>query len=298
MNSTSTEIIYEMAGSRRILSELTWMLNHLWLVGIGAEYAPRDPWKGSSYFGKASFNVGLPITVGVIEDRDWLLPCDVPGALTHFSSHDNRMASAAFFADFKAGLSLPLVPQLYIRPFLGLSYMYFKYEAWNGYLQYPSTPHFPDGEPVQPYPVWTPDIPKVPFTDGKGITYLQHWVILSPGAEIVFSVSRFSFFASVSISPVVFCYSVDIHHVRIPPFKYTGIMLGGFLFEPEGKISFKINEHLSLGSSIAFRLIRGTRGLLYGDLYEPSETVSIAFGDASGAAYQSLRGQAFLRFSF
>jgi outer membrane protease len=298
MDSTSFEIIYEAANSKRVLSELTWNLKPLWLAGISAEYAPRNPLKRRGYYGKLSFSVGFPVTVGVIEDRDWLLPSQIPGVLTHFSSHENRMAFAALFAETQGGISLPLTRRLMLRPFIGLSYMYFKYEAWNGYLQYPSTPHYPHGEPMQPYPEWTSNIPKEPFTDGKGITYLQHWLILTPGVELAAIVSRFSFSFSLSLSPLNFCYSADTHHARNPPFKYTSLIFGGFYFEPKGNIAFRITDHLSLGGSVSFRLIRGSRGFLTGEMYEASGTTKTSYGYATGAAYQSLYGQAFLRFSF
>jgi outer membrane protease len=90
LSGTSREIVYNGTHSRQYISELQWNMKPLWFIGVMTGYGPRDPLKKIAFFTELEIKVGIPAKTGSIEDRDWLTPVTTSGALTHFSSHDNK----------------------------------------------------------------------------------------------------------------------------------------------------------------------------------------------------------------
>jgi len=52
------------------LSQLLWDLKPLVYGGVGAVFAPRDPWTRSGFYLETGVSLGIPGRVGVMEDRD------------------------------------------------------------------------------------------------------------------------------------------------------------------------------------------------------------------------------------
>ncbi|MDR2142794.1 MAG: omptin family outer membrane protease [Treponema sp.] len=285
---TSYEIVYNFAGSSRYTSELQWKSTPLWFIGLAAEYGPVKPFVRPGFFGTLEIKLGMPGKTGVIEDRDWL----IPGALTHFSSHDNH-TKAAVFADLGGGFSVPLTGGLLLRLSLDVSYMYLKYEAHDGYIQYGLNNHKPD--PFKPYVSWDPKWAKVPI-NGLGMDYSQHWFIVGPGMGMVLRLWRFSLSFSLSIRPLAVCVDFDNHFLREPPFLVVGELFGGFFIEPKGGVSFALNEHCELAIKAAYRYIGETRGNATYYEYYSSGTKETEYADSAGAAYRAF--QAALTFTW
>ncbi|MDR0402292.1 MAG: omptin family outer membrane protease, partial [Treponema sp.] len=285
----SREIVYGGSLASNYLSEIQWNIRPLWFAGAAVEYAPKFGKNG--FFGTFEIKAGIPGKTGVIEDRDWLSPVTIPGALTHFSSHDN-FTRTAVLADIGGGIAVPLTASLVLRLSFDFSYMYYKYEAHNGYTQYHTNSSYP---PYTPYKPWAPGWPKVPM-NGLGMDYAQHWFIPRPGAKLVLRQGRFSLSASASISPFVFCFTVDNHYRRNPPFLVESELSGGFFIEPKGSVSFELNDRCEIGLTLAYRYIGETRGDAAYHEYESFGTVITRYANIAGAAYRAF--EAALMFSY
>ncbi|MDR2142742.1 MAG: omptin family outer membrane protease [Treponema sp.] len=285
---TSYEIVYDSSSSQRYLSELQWNIKPLLFAGLSAEFGPKNPLDKFSFFTGLEIKAGLPGKTGVMEDRDWLYPVTVPGSLTHFSSHENQ-GKAAFLADLGGGVSFPLGKMAALKISLDFSYMYFKHEAWNGYIQYGS-----NNTNTLPYVPWQADWPK---SDIPGLVadYTQHWFILSPAVALVVPGKRVSFSVSIAVSPAVACIAFDNHFRR--DFLTHERMFGGIFLEPEGNFFFSFSDSFGIGLSASYRYINGTRGDRY-DTDTKNETDTPWMKDIAGAGYRAFQGKAAFRLTF
>jgi outer membrane protease len=292
---TSYEIIYKAAGSSRYGSELQWNIKPLFFTGISAEYGPRDPFKKYAFFGRMNLKAGIPTDTGTIEDRDWLEPTTVPGSLTLFSSHENQ-TRIAILADLEGGLTLPVTRNLLVKFLLGITYMYFKYEAWNGYTQYGTNAHYPSQS--NPYTPWDPNWPKDYTLKGELIDYAQHWFVIRPGLELTLQLRQWFFGFTISVSPLAGCYAIDNHYMRTPPFQVKTDQFGGLFIEPKGDITFKLNKKISVGLSVSYRYIGETEGNLEMSEYYTAGTVTRNVNDIAGARYEAITGSIGVTYTF
>jgi outer membrane protease len=290
----SCEIVYASASSQRYLSELQWNIKPLFFAGLFAELVPRNPLDGFAFVAELEIKAGLPGKTGVIEDRDWFpnVP-SAPGALTHFSSHENH-TKAAFLADLAGGVSFPLGKTVVLKISLNFSYMYFKYEARNGYTQYGLNDHSTPPD----YVPFDSSFAKVPVS-GLGMDYTQHWFILSPAAVFVVPGKRVSFSFSIAASPAVACIAFDNHFRRNPPFLTHERMFGGIFFEPKGNFFFAFSDFFGIGLSVSYRYIDGTRGDRYDTKYYTENKIDEPWmRNIAGAGYRAFQGKAVFRFRF
>jgi outer membrane protease len=281
---TSYEIVYQYTGEKDYLSELQWNIKPLLFMGINLDFGLKNPMKKPGFFAGLGFKSALPMETGIMEDRDWMQPSTVPGALTHFSSHENH-TRAALFVNHDAGLSLPL-RKLVLKFHFNLDYMYFKWEALNGYTQY---------DPADSYPSipWNSGFPKIPFS-GTGIRYTQHWFLLSTGAGAEFPLGRFTFSASVIIG-LSNCIATDEHLSRDPPFKTTAYLSNGFAIKPKMGTFFSLSNRFDLGLFFGYLYIGETRG---GSLFEDTNGVQYFILDIEGARLKVFEGNLLLRYRF
>jgi outer membrane protease len=285
---TSYEIVYYHASSRRYLSELQWNMKPLFFAGLSAELGPRNPLNGFAFFAELEIKAGLPGETGVTEDRDWFpnVPT-APGALTHFSSHENR-TKAAFLADLGGGVSFPLGKISVLKIALNFSYMFFKHEAWDGYYQYGGNPTDING-PCVP---WQSDWKKN-YLYGLGMDYTQHWFILSPAVALVVPGKRVSFSLSLAASPAITCIAFDNHFLR--NLLTHERMFGGMFLETEGSFFFAFSGFFGIGLSASYRYIDGTRG----DRYDTENGIDTPWmRNIAGAGYRAFQGKATFRFTF
>jgi outer membrane protease len=286
--STSYEIIYIGTGSPDYTSELQWTTNPLLFAGLSVMYGPRNPLGRAGFFAGLEAKIGIPGTWGTVEDRDWLLP----GIQTHYSFHDNHTKTAVL-VDLEGGLSLPLLNRVFLRLHVGISYMFFDYEARNGYTQYGSN------AVRRPYSPWDSGWSKVPIqVQGTGIGYSQHWLIFRPGLELVFRSNRVSFFAAMFISPLFGGGTFDNHYWREPPFLVEGSFSNGLFLEPKASISCALTAHCDIGLSLSYRHIGEIRGDIEQSEYYPSGTVTRKYADIAGAAYKAFEGALTFSYTF
>ena len=284
---TAYEIIYPDSFSSCYLSELQWNLKPLYFAGIYSEYAPKNPVEKIGFYGSVELTLGLPMKTGVMEDRDWLTEAEIPGSLTLFSSHEND-TKTAILADLKLGFSLPLVEFFFMRLYLGFSYMYYKIEALNGYIQY--------GDNVTPpYSPWDPEWPKIPVS-GLGVDYSQHFFLFYPGLEFCLKTKKTMLNIGISVSPLIGCITIDNHYMRYPSFKIKSYLSGGLFAEPKIKLKFNFHGNFSAGLAFSYRYISGMRG--NAEQKNNLTGVTTNHYDISGAEFKAVLGELLIGFSY
>jgi len=281
---TAYEILYNTSHSSDYISELQWNMKPLWYLGIAAEYGPSDPLANNALFFNIEAKFGIPAKTGVMEDRDWLSPCSVRGALTHFSSHDNR-TKEAIFVNGAAGLSVPLVRGFFVRLSVDFSIMSFRFEAWDGYAQY--GPNFISE--LNDYVPWSSKWEKEYFT-GLGIDYNQFWGIIKPVFNLGWYGEKITANFSFSASSLILSLTEDNHHFRDPPFVVTGVNMNGMLFEPKGSFLYKLTDKISVGVALSYTWIDGTRGMVIHEEKIKDGAVK-NYPNCGGAGFRAFAGE-------
>jgi outer membrane protease len=257
MYGTSYEIVYKNSVSNRYMSELQWNIKPLLFFGLDIDFGPQEPLEHWGFFAGLGIKAGLPMVTGIIEDRDWLEPTTVPGSLTLFSSHENH-TKAAFLANLNTGLSLP-VQKFMFKFYLNFDYMYFSWEARDGYTQYDKNIRAKGDN--TPYVPWDSGFQKnYANALGLGISYVQHWFLFSTGIGGKLPLGRFTLSADVFLGIPV-CIGIDDHHKR--RIRFTDYLYRGLLIKPQLGVSFAISDHFDIGLSAAYWYIGETRGDTY-----------------------------------
>jgi outer membrane protease len=283
---TAYEIIYQTSHSADYRSELQWNIKPLWFVGAFFEYAPKKPLANNAIFLNFDLKVGIPAKTGVIEDRDWLDRSKLD-MLTLFSSHDNK-TTEAFTMNGATGFSIPLIGDFLAKTSLDLMIIDYQFESWDGYTQYGTNTIEP------PYTPWNSGLPKVDFK-GVGIDYYQFWFVLKPTFGVEWHRNKFIIKSAFSASTNVFCYTVDNHYKRTPPFTSTGILQNGLLLEAKGAFICKLTDSFSVGISLAYTSIEGTRGDLTNEEKYYYRTVATSLPNCVGAGYRVFTGELMLK---
>jgi outer membrane protease len=247
----SEELVYQTSDEDTYLSQLLWDIKPVWYYGSALSYGLEDPLQKIALFAEAAFRSGIPAGTGIMEDRDWMAP---DYQLSHFSTHTN-FTRGALLADIGLGLTIPMRSRMWIKAGLWLSYMWFSWDSQNGYLQH-ATENF-DGV----YEVWNENIPKV-YLFGPAISYIQNWLLFSPGFSLQFPLGRISCLGfSLHWSPFVLAKAQDIHHSK-PDVEYLDYLSSGAMFfEPRSELTFSPHKNLSLSWYIAYRYISSVRGI-------------------------------------
>ncbi|MDR0288288.1 MAG: omptin family outer membrane protease [Clostridiales bacterium] len=280
---TSYEIVYKYSGEKEYLSELQWNIKPLLYFGINLDYGLKEPTENRGFFIGIGLKAGIPMQTGIIEDRDWEYNVTPAGSLTHFSSHENH-TKAAFFLNINSGYSLP-VWKLILKFYLNFDYMYFKWEARNGYTQYG-----PNGNFIPPYIPWEPSFPKKDPPSKLGITYSQHWILFNTGIGAEFPLGRFAILASVYIGPAI-CIAFDYHHNRNITFIDT--VYKGLYLKPKLGVSFTFTNHFEISLSAMYTYIGETRG----DTSEKiNGIITNKYYDTGGAAFKAFEGSLLVKY--
>jgi outer membrane protease len=247
------EIVYKYPDESDYLSQLLWDLKPLIYMGTVLSYSPAKALEKPGLFAELSFKAGIPQQTGIMEDRDWLN--DYNELLTNYSRHDN-FTRGAILVDGFLGASFPVEKKALIKWYGAVSVMFFNWESRDGYLQYAETD--PSADPPSTYP-WSESIPKT-YVYGRGITYSQQWLILSPGMSFhVFFSDRLNLGFYVQLSPYIWCSAQDDHLSQ----QFIDITSGGFQFEPKAELIFSPAANLELVLHASCRQIAGSRGDTY-----------------------------------
>jgi len=238
------EYVYPVPGeTKEFLSELTWEMKPVFYYGIQAKFSRIDMTSDLGFFCSVSFKSGVPTDSGVIEDRDWMTPGS--NELTRFSSHTNR-TDEFFWLDAAVGASLPINSFLYLKPFIGGSWMRFSFTGRDGYGIYN------DCNPKEQN-----------FSGIKGISYRQNWLLMSLGISAGTNIlSHFFFDISFQISSFTYCSATDNHFLTDTV--YRDITQWGFFLEPSFNMSFVMNP-MEFSFELSYRHIGQTEGNSYGN---------------------------------
>lgn len=129
------EKVWFDAEKEDLYSLLTWPMLPVWRYGIGIE--SRGP-KG--LFINGSVSAAVPAPSGTITNEDWRDPSDRTKR-TDFSSHECHVETG-FDAEIRAGWQFRFTDLLgpertvSLIPSVGLRYSYWKWSAYNGYIEY------------------------------------------------------------------------------------------------------------------------------------------------------------------
>ncbi|MDR2663609.1 MAG: omptin family outer membrane protease [Treponema sp.] len=282
---TAYEIVYRDSASNDYLSELQWELKPLWYLGLNVSFGPREILRRWGISAALAVKAGLPLKTGTMEDRDWM-DCTVPGSLTHFSSHDNK-TQAAVLVDLDFAFSLPFKGRFFFKPLLSLDYVFLSMEARNGYIQY--GPNYPSASRTTPYEPWSSSWEKEAMR-GTGITYIQHWILLSPGIGFGAALGPVTLEASFKITPAVLCITIDNHILR--EIVFTDYMAGGLALEPALDVSVEVTKNVSLGLAASYRHIVKTRG---NDVVEEEGKDAYTVPNVAGAGLQLFDGGLYVK---
>jgi len=259
------EIVYPNPENKAdLLSLLLWDMKPVFYYGLLMDFSPVKPFEKRGFFSGLSMKFGIPGPSGSMVDKDWQ---SVENAeLTNFSSHDNA-AEEIFILDFTAGVSFPFFKVLFVKTFVNVSYMKFRFSGENGYMIYAR--HLGGGKyaPIDEDPV------KMSF-NGKVISYNQEWFYAAPGISAGYGYKDFLAEISFMITPFIFCADIDEHKNLNKQFMDN--MRGGVMIEPGLRLSYIINGRLDISCELSWRYISGTRGPAYmripigGGNYDPA----------------------------
>jgi outer membrane protease len=255
---SSEELVYKYAGDDSLYSELIWDLKPLVYAGAALDFGRTNPWERWGFFAGASVKYGLPLKTGIMEDKDWL--DEDEDHLTHYSRHD-AWSQGALLSDVSLGVSFPVFNALLlIKPGIRFSYLYFSWNAQDGFTQYSSKNSSGDYDP------WNSGLAKTPVS-GPGILYSQHWFIFAPVLAAALKLSsRFFLDFYAAATPLIFCAATDDHLVGIDQRKgrqFKDYLSWGFSFEGGAGFAFAPVEKFEIRLDLGLRYISGPRGETY-----------------------------------
>lgn len=176
----------------RPISRLDWEENFVPYLGLAGDFVYRR------LNLSAVFTGALPVSSGVMEDFDFLLPNS--GAVSHYSRH-NAKINRHFSLSFDAGINFKLHRSFTLTPGLGFLYINRKWSARDGYKQY-----------TYPLP-WTGDEPKTEV-QGKVIDYEQNIWALYAGLNALYKINTLiQIGGDFRITPFLFARTLDNHLV-------------------------------------------------------------------------------------
>jgi len=263
------ELVYPGAENKAdLLSLLVWDIKPVFYYGFLMDFSPVKPLEKRGFFSNLSIKFGIPGLSGNMVDKDWL---SVENAeLTNFSSHDN-ITKKIFLFDLSAGFSFPVRGLFFVKTFVNISYMNFRFDGENGYKTYAVDLGSGKFGPIA-------DAPKEPIS-GKVISYSQEWFYVTPGVSAGYGYKDlFSAEIFFMITPLVFCSDLD-EHIRPPSKQFIDNMKGGVMLEPGLHLSYNVNKLLNISCDISWRYISGTKGPAY-----KSEPIGAGIYESAGKA--------------
>jgi outer membrane protease len=262
INGRALEYVYAQSGQtvNEILSELIWDIKPVFYYGLEVDFGRINLMKAPGFFASLSFKAGVPGDSGDLEDRDWM--SSENSNLTHFSSHTNKTREFLSL-DAAAGVSIPLRPYLYLKPFISGSWTRFSFAGRDGYGIYarkktdnPASYHDIDDNPE-----------RNSFIGREVINYTQDWYFLAAGVSAGTDIlSPFSLEIFFQISPLSYCVAVD-DHFYYDKRKFNDYSRFGLFLKPGGRFSFSAQQ-IEFSLEAAWHFTGKTKGesyLDYGD---------------------------------
>jgi outer membrane protease len=248
VHGQALELVYPLPGQTKaeLLSELKWDMKPVFYLGLNMEFGRADIMSRLGFFSSISFKAGLPGDSGRLENRDWQNPLN--DSLTDFSSHTNR-TQEFFWLDTSIGISIPIRPYFFIKPFLSGSWMRFAFSGRDGYGIYD----------------WYNDS-EISFEGQEVIRYRQDWFLAAAGLTFgARFASNFQIAFSFQISPFTYCnarddhLSVQIQNIQTPHRIYLDSTYRGLFMEPGVSLTY-LMRRTELSLDFSYRHIGRTVG--------------------------------------
>jgi len=261
LTGESKEMVYWPHVGNHKASELTWKIDSLFMVGIGAKLEVRD-WFTANFDGWFKATNGD----GTMDDYDWMVP---GGDWTDWSHHENTDVTDGSILDVNAEFAFYRTPSVKFNGIGGFKRDNFGWEARGGDYVYSVAGYrdtagsFPNGL--------------------QGISYEQTMTSFYFGLGIAVKSEKFHFNSRVIYSPLVTAEATDNHHLR-NLVTYEDFDDGDLIaFDIAG--SYLFTEDLSLEVAYSYQsydTMQGDSEWHYND-----SGVVITYADAGGMDQQS-----------
>ncbi len=265
------EYVYNQAVSANYKnSELDWTLQPLFYTEESLSLATAIGIEAH-----VDVKQGIPGNAGTMTDSDFL---NGNGVRTHYSQSESY-AERALLLDATVGYDLPIGETVVVVPYLGFSYMDFKWSARDGYYQYPTSGYeysfSTTGALVYgTLNPWSASETETPLY-GAGILYEQTYLIGSAGVRASLRLDRLTVGASFAFSPLTYCYDMDNHLLR--QITFTSTLTGGMTIEPALSLQYAFTQRASLTLSVDYRQIFN----LLGDATEVNQGTTATGSDGN-----------------
>ena len=238
-----------------MISKLDWPLKPL----ISSTLTARLESAKGIYI-DASLMTGLPISSGTMIDADYLNQ-PINSLKTHQSTHEGSIEYAIDTTIHTGRIfhgQEPEDKQYTLEMYVALRYMRYKWNARDGYTQYPQTGTYGT------FPEWNENIPKS-AVKGKILAYEQEMVIPHAGLGFGFSFTpKLAVSGGFGMSPFIYCAAVDNH---LHPSKlidyFDSFPWGensGFYLDPSLSASWLLSAKLKLRLDANWTMITGLKG--------------------------------------
>ncbi len=193
LTGESNELVYWPHVNNHKASELTWKIDNLFMVGVGASLTVSD-WFVANFDGWFKATDGS----ATMDDYDWMVP---GGGWTGWSHHDDTEVTDGSIVDVNANVAFYRAQKIAFRGIVGYKRDNFGWAAQGGDFVY-STNSFRDSSGS--------------FADGLvGISYEQTMTSLYGGLGFDANFNgRFELSGRVIYSPFVQGEATDTHHNR------------------------------------------------------------------------------------
>lgn len=243
--------------NRIMLSELSWPLSPAYTLNIEGDILFKNGIHITAFFS------GMPpVKTRTMTDSDYLNSAYGDTARTHFSEHECRLRYG-IQTGLKFGIALPVEPTLQLQqagvhiilePHIGIRYIRYKWNAYNGYTQYP--PEYYPG----PYSPWNPGIPKKTFT-GDAVQYTQQLLCPTLGFSLDTKLPKNCFLSwTVQCCAQIIGNAEDIHMASSKHTLYKDFFHEGFSGHSDILFSWKWSEHNGLFASFRYSFIYSSDG--------------------------------------
>lgn len=281
---TLEEYFFSSLRPQEKVSQLTWKLNPLWIIGLDTIITYKK--LGFS----AAINTVIPTNSGIMEDSDW----DILNAIKYIYSESEIKTKANICINAETDYHLISLKHVSFYPLLNFQYNYHSLNARNGYGWY-------GGE--------TKDHGVIPWNDPRakyypsgtlnGIDFTRHSIQLFTGIKTEIHIKKVETSFSAYLSPYSYFYTMDTHLGNKYSSHFEQVqhsLLNRIKFKLE--IAYKISEKLSPIISGTYN----TGSLIKGNLYtenpdSPNRDIGLS-PQKSGSTQDELSLQAGLKINF
>lgn len=228
-------VLEEVYENQIIKSRLNWQIPPTVRLPFTLEL---DVYHGFFLEAKGSFMLTSP--EGLIFNTDYL---NGNGTKTHYSQHVSTLHENSSL-NVTAGMHIEFSPFLGLKPYIGIQYHRYHWNARDGYLQYP---------PVNsaPYPDWS-DTLAISYVEGEVLEYqLNLYEFLLGVGLTIKPYNGLEIIPAVTLSPLVHAAAVDDHVKR--RLRFYDTISNAILVEPALTARLLVDDRTFLQLTMNYR---------------------------------------------